>query len=219
MTTKRIEQLAAKLYYIENEYIRSQLSDWASMAKEYSVSMYNRNMFRKEHLTQKGYALLFMLNHICPNLQHRKKWPDARLLAMGEDSVLQYNRQAHEYETENTQAAYAAWDKYPAQDGIYHTDEEFDILMDAAAPFLGVQCFVYQDGAGIPGNLPYATVYAWSAAEARSLLLDSNTPLFSLPQWARENHWPSIKYPPNRVTYHNPKTGSVETLSQETERG
>lgn len=34
-TTTRIKQLSEKLYYIENEYVRSKLSDWAAGAEQF----------------------------------------------------------------------------------------------------------------------------------------------------------------------------------------
>lgn len=211
-TTTRIKQLSEKLYYIENEYVRSKLSDWAAGAEQFVAVRYEQYKTNVGHLTEKGYALKYMLNHICPNLQHRKPRPDPNLLAMGGIYLLHYNRQQHEYDTENTQAAIGAWDKYPAQAGICDTDEEYDILMEAASPFIGVQCFVYQDGAGTQGNLPYATVYAKSADEAKETLLGFDTPLLSLEQWAKANHWPSLKYKPNKVLYRDPKTGEPAVL-------
>ena len=39
--TKRIKELAAKIYYIENEFVRSQLSKWAEAAEPWAQNMYD----------------------------------------------------------------------------------------------------------------------------------------------------------------------------------
>ena len=217
--TKRIEKLAEKIYYIENEYVRSQLSKWAGEAEPWAQNMYDqqRSSMRK---TKKAFALSYMLNHLCPNLEHRMPKPDKSLLSMGQYGLEKYNWMVREYVNENTQAACAATKYDPAQEGINGTDKEYDILMGKAAPFIGVQCFVVQDGPVCMGRLPYATAYAKSEDEARQMLgVDESAHLYSIKEWAELNEntrWPSIKYKPNRCMYRDPETGDLVVLHAQT---
>ena len=212
---KRIKELAEKIYYIENEYVRSQLSKWAEAAEPWAQNMYDQQQSSMQR-TKKAFALSYMLNHICPNLQHRQPKPDESLLKDGTLGHEKYLRMQREYVKENAQVAYTATKDAPAQEGINGTDEEYDILMKNAAPFIGVQCFVVQDGPVCMGRLPYATAYAKSEDEARQMLeVDESAHLYSIKEWAELNEntrWPSIKYKPNRCMYRDPETGDLVVL-------
>lgn len=213
--TKRIKELAAKIYYIENEYVRSQLSKWAEAAEPWAQNMYDQQRSSMQK-TKKAFALSYMLNHLCPNLEHRMPKPDKSLLSMGQYGLEKYERMQHEYIKENSQVAFAATKYATAQEGINGTDEEYDILMGKAAPFIGVQCFAVQDGPVCMGRLPYATAYAKSEDEARQMLgVDESVPLYSIKEWAELNEntrWPGIQYKPNRCTYRNPETSDLSVL-------
>lgn len=213
--TKRIKELAAKIYYIENEYVRSQLSKWAEEAEPWAQNMYDQQQSSMRR-TKKAFALRYMLNHICPNLQHLNPKPDESLLKDGALGFEKYQRMQCEYDKENSQAAYAATKYAPAQEGINGMDEEYDILMENVAPFIGVQCFVVQIGSAFKGRLPYATAYAKSEDEARQMLeVDESAHLYSIKEWAELNEntrWPDIQYKPRRCMYQDPETGDLVVL-------
>lgn len=213
--TKRIKELAEKIYYIENEYVRSQLSKWAEAAEPWAQHMYDQQQSSMRK-TKKAFALSYMLNHICPNLQHLNPKPDKSLLKDGALGFEKYQRMQRAYVKENMQVACAATKEDPAQEGINGTDEEYDILMKNVAPFIGVQCFVVQVGLAFKGRIPYATAYAKSEDEARQMLeVDESAPLYSIKEWAELNEntrWPSIQYKPRRCMFQDPETGDLVIL-------
>ena len=85
--------------------------------------------------TKKAFALSYMLNHLCPNLEHRMPKPDKSLLSMGQYGLEKYEWMQHEYIKENSQVAFAATKYATAQEGINWTDEEYDSPVYRSAVF------------------------------------------------------------------------------------
>lgn len=130
--TTRIEFFLNRLDNPKNEYARNLMPKWYQDSAKYA-----KNMIEKYHYdTEKGLSteylrVLYICNHMCPNLVHLKHKPippAASYVRREPEAMKEYQRMLFEYEYENTQATLANSNGEIVQEGIHYTAEEFALI-------------------------------------------------------------------------------------------
>ena len=130
----RVIEIAQKLHHKHNEYPRKRLAEWIEKSKDYAVMMIERYGFNNAQKTEEGYRLLFLMNHICPNLYHFHKKPN--WTPMCKEDWEEYNEEMSLHMMENSQAGFADADGNVIQDGIHYTNEEYYAFLQAIADLI-----------------------------------------------------------------------------------
>lgn len=125
----RVLEIAQKLKLKENSYPRSMLPTWIENSKAYADMMIERYGFNNAQKTEEGYRLLYIMNHVCPNLHHFCKMPAWKPKCL--EDLKEYQALVDLYNRENSQAGFIDADGNLIQDGIYYTTEEFNAFMNA----------------------------------------------------------------------------------------
>lgn len=121
MITKRVETLLAKCLLPENAYCLKLLPRWFEKSKSYAETMMQKYGPNKVQTGIREYQVLFVMNHLCPNLHHFHPMPNAQNFRGDSDG---YNRAYEEYMKENTQAELKLRSGV-VQEGVHDTPAEF----------------------------------------------------------------------------------------------
>ena len=129
-----------KLELPENKVLHPYIQKWVTDSKPYASVMYEK-MVQKHGAhgcprSEKGYRLLYILNHLCPSLHHFCKAPDPRLAG----DIIEFNKAMSAHLSENTQAEIKDDAGNVIQKGVSYTDEEFDEFMAILQPYLTSAC-------------------------------------------------------------------------------
>lgn len=125
----RVLEIAQKLKLKENAYPRSMLPVWIENSKAYADMMIERYGFNNAQKTEEGYRLLYIMNHVCPNLYHFHKIPT--WTPKSAEDVKEFQILVGMHYRENSQAGFIDADGNTIQEGITYTTEEFNAFMDA----------------------------------------------------------------------------------------
>lgn len=129
MSTKRAVELAEKLSLPQNAHLRPRAITWIEESRQWASMMIEKYGPNRAQKTHEGYQLLYVLNHLCPNLHHYHPMPNPRIIRI---DVQEYNRKYRKYFTENTQAALTDDDGTLIQEGVEYTPESFDAFCETA---------------------------------------------------------------------------------------
>jgi hypothetical protein len=125
----RVLEIAQKLKLKENAYPRSMLPTWIENSKAYADMMIERYGFNNAQKSEEGYRLLYIMNHVCPNLYHFCKKPNWHPQCSAD--LKEYIALLDLHYRENSQAGFIDADGNTIQEGITYTTEEFNAFMDA----------------------------------------------------------------------------------------
>ncbi len=129
--TTRIEQLLEKLEHPKNTYAKSQMAKWFKDSADWAERIMELHGYHKTGSTLEGLRVLYICNHLCPNLVHLKHkpvMPDANYVRQEPEAMEEYWRMYYEYEYENTQVALANNEGEIVQPGIHQTADEFALI-------------------------------------------------------------------------------------------
>lgn len=115
----RVLQLAEKLYCYENDYCRGHLKKWVEDSVNFAAK------FDPYH---EGHRLVYVMNHLCPNLHHFLEHPDPK------DSDFVSKQLA--YIRENTQTQIMQ-DGEVVQYGVEKTPHAWRTFLAAISPLMG----------------------------------------------------------------------------------
>lgn len=125
----RVLEIAEKLKLKENKYVLEKLPDWIEKSNSYADMMIENYGFNDVQTTREGYRLLFVLNHVCPNLYHFCKKPNWYPKCKAD--ITEWNELMNNHLRENTQAAFRDSDGTLIQRGVHYTKKEFDAFIEA----------------------------------------------------------------------------------------
>ena len=125
----RVLEIAQKLKLKENSYSRYMLPIWIEQSKAYADMMIERYGFNNAQKTEEGYRLLYIMNHVCPNLHHFCKLPTWK--PQCPEDWKEFHILVDLHNRENSQAPFRDADGNLIQEGIYYTTEEFNAFMNA----------------------------------------------------------------------------------------
>lgn len=123
----RVEQLLNKLLLKENKWMLPHLPIWIYESKQYSKMMMDR--YRDSEKGEAGYRVLYIMNHVCPNLHHFHKAPK---LSSCFNNVNEYNRSSKLHIMENSQAKFCDHNGSVIQNGVEYTSVELDKIIEFA---------------------------------------------------------------------------------------
>ena len=124
----RVIEIAQKIYLKENKHVRDRLPEWIEKSIGYADMMIERYGFNDVQNTKEGYRLLFILNHVCPNLHHFHKMPNWRPRC--EADMKEYNELVKLHTMENSQAGFSEGGII-LQEGVGYSKEEFEAFINA----------------------------------------------------------------------------------------
>lgn len=125
----RVLEIAQKLKLKENSYPRSMLPTWIEKSKAYADMMIERYGFNNAQKTEEGYRLLYIMNHVCPNLYHFHKMPAWSPKSL--EDWKEYQILVDMHYRENSQTRFIDAEGNVIQEGITYSTEEFDAFIDA----------------------------------------------------------------------------------------
>ena len=129
----RLRQIVEKLTWPENAYCRRHLEQWIHESDEWA----RKHPADGYEIDRGAHRLLYVLNHLCPNLAHRCKKPPAYLKADDPE----YVRMMREYLMENSQAEFLKYDgsgeAVIEQPGVLKTNEAWVLFLQLVAPIIG----------------------------------------------------------------------------------
>lgn len=133
VSTSRIEFFLNRLDHPKNEYARKMMPKWYKDSVKYAKTMIDEYHYDTEKgLSMEYLRVLYICNHMCPNLAHLKHKPSLPVLPRSmrrePEAIEEYQRMLFEYEYENTQAAIVDSDGKVIQEGINHTAEELALI-------------------------------------------------------------------------------------------
>lgn len=113
---KRVKSLLEKCYLPENFYCLKKLFTWLYESDEWAKK------YTKQESDIPGQRVRYVMNHLCPNLQHRFK---PRPFDAGNDrDIIE-----HAHFLENTQATVVNENDEIEQDGVHYTKSEFNEIV------------------------------------------------------------------------------------------
>lgn len=130
----RAVELAQKLALPGNAHIRKYVPIWVEESKAYADMMMERYGRTEAQACWEGYRVLFIMNHLCPDLYHFHRCPDPRVFRGDIDG---FNRAYEKHMRENTQVGIIGKNGVCIQEGVTYTKETFEALMDALLPYMG----------------------------------------------------------------------------------
>lgn len=125
----RVLEIAQKLHLKENEYTANRLAGWIEKSNGYADMMVENYGFNEVQSTKEGYRLLFIMNHVCPNLHHFCPKPNWQPKC--EEDFKEWVASMDLYTRENSQAGFKDKDGCVVQEGIHYSKEEFDAFIEA----------------------------------------------------------------------------------------
>lgn len=131
--TTRIQYFLEKLDHPKNAYAKNLMPKWYADSAVWAQRMMDLHEYHKKGSSMESLRVVYICNHMCPNLVHLKPKPVAPppSFARSEPEVMrEYRRMLFEYEYENTQAALANAKGEVVQDGIHQTVEEFELIRE-----------------------------------------------------------------------------------------
>ena len=129
--TARIEQFLEKLEHPKNAYAKSMMPKWYHDSWDWADHMMDVHGYLKKGSTMESLRVVYICNHMCPNLAHLKPMPippAPSLVRQEPEAFREYQRMLQDYEYENTQAALANSKGEIIQPGIHQTKEEFELI-------------------------------------------------------------------------------------------
>ena len=124
----RVLEIARKIHLKENEYVKNRLAGWIERSNDYADMMIERYGFNEAQNTREGYRLLFVMNHICPNLHHFCPKPNWQPKC--EADIKEWTELMDRYTRENSQAGFVKGGAI-VQEGIGYSKEEFNAFIEA----------------------------------------------------------------------------------------
>ena len=133
-STTRIQQFLTCLDHPKNSYARNLLPKWYKESSDYAQLMIDKYHYDTEKgLSFEYLRVLYICNHMCPNLVHLKHkpvMPDAETIRSEPEAMQEYQRMLFEYTYENTQAAIIDDNGELTQEGICYTAEELELIRE-----------------------------------------------------------------------------------------
>ena len=130
--TARIEYFIKVLDNPKNAYAKARMPQWLEESKDYAKRMIEKYHYDEKGLSVEHLRVLYICNHMCPNLAHlkHKPIPPAPSYVRREpEAMKEYFEMLSEYEYENTQAPLYR-DGELIQPGIHHTAKELQLIMN-----------------------------------------------------------------------------------------
>lgn len=124
----RVLEIAEKLHLKENERVKNRLAEWIEGSEIYAYRMFEKYGFNNVHNTVESYRLLYILNHVCPNLYHFHKKPN--WYPRGAAEMKEYNELLKLHTMENSQAGFSE-NGILLQEGVHYTKEEYFAFIEA----------------------------------------------------------------------------------------
>lgn len=129
--TTRIQHFLECLENPKNAYAKSMMPKWYHDSWKWADHMMDVHEYHKKGSTMESLRVVYICNHMCPNLVHLKPMPappPPSLVRRDPEAFQEYQRMLFDYEYENTQAAIANSKGEIIQPGIHQTKEEFELI-------------------------------------------------------------------------------------------
>lgn len=129
--TTRIQYFLDKLEHPRNAHTKAMMPKWFQDSENWAYRMMEQHEYHKKGSSLESLRVVYICNHMCPNLVHLKPYPVApppSFMNQEPEYFKEYQRMLFEYEYENTQAAIANSQGEIIQEGIHQTKEEFELI-------------------------------------------------------------------------------------------